>query len=361
MGVFSRTMLMLAIAWLVGLNVAFIFMQMDPEPDWRDKFVAEANIRRAIAYRYVDIKGGRVAEHGTDQGRESADKIIDAESLGNAPFGLEGEGGSGGSTDALPGALIEKKHSLLDMERSSGDQAKQAQSEAVNGKMEGGAKVKGLNEQLADLEKQIAENQRAWRKALSRSGLVADKARHFGAEMQAFRYIIASFQQKVFNLDYEIQRVIIERDSLTAELAQVKNDIERIKRQEVELEDVYFELSRDYTQTVKILAMYEQIDPNIRKMADMAGRTWLNGRVVAVGDDINTGVVTISIGRQVGVESNQMFTIHRGGKVIGKMRVEQIEDNFAVGRLVEADRGKVTVLENDSIKASATFGTATVR
>jgi hypothetical protein len=351
MGVFSRTMLMLAIAWLVALNVAFLFMHMDPNPDWRDKWVAEANIRRAIAYRYVDIKGGVVGERGHDKGLESANAALEPESLGAAPFGLPDEGGSGGAMDPLPGAKIDKKHSLIERERLAGADAKRLHVEEVG----------NLISKLSALEKEIAENQRAWRKALAKFGESRDKARLFGAEMQAFRYIIASFQQKVFNLDYEIQRAIIERDALTAELAQVKNDIERIKKQEIALEDVYYELSREYAKTVKVLAMYEQVDPNIRRMADMAGRTWLNGHVIAVGQDPREGVVTISIGKQSGVEYNQLFTIHRGGKVIGRMRVEQLEDTFAVGRLTEEFRGRSTVLENDNIKAAATFGTSTLR
>ncbi len=350
MGVFSRTMLMLAIAWLVGINVAFIFMQMSPEPDWRDKWVAEANIRRAIAYRFVDIRGGVVAERGF-QKKDSENEKLEPENLGGAPYGLPDEGGSGGSTDPLPGSKVAKEHSLIEMERARGITAKGAHKTTVD----------NLNTELAGLEQAVAVNLRAWRKALSSQAISLDAARKFGAEMQAFRYIIASFQQKVFNLDYEIQRVIIERDALTAELAQVKNDIERIKKQEVELEDVYYELNRDYSNTVKVIGMYEQLEPNIRRLADMAGRPWLHGHVIAVGSDPREGVVTISIGAQHGVEFNQTFTIHRGGKVIGKMVVEQVEDTFAVGRLVTADRGRATVLENDSIKAAATFGTAAVR
>lgn len=350
MGVFSRTMLMLAIAWLVGINVAFIFLHLSPEPDWRDKFVAEANIRRAIAYRYVDIKGGVVGERGFGK-YDSQNEKLEPESLGSAPYGLVDEGGSGGSTDPLPGSKVAKEDSLIELERKRGTEAKGAHTTTV----------RNMYDELAALEKAIAENLRAWRKALASQAVSLDSARKFGAEMQAFRYIIASFQQKVFNLDYEIQRVIIERDALTAELAQVKNDIERIKKQEIELEDVYYELNRDYTNSVKIIGMYEQLEPNIRRMADMAGRPWLHGHVIAVGSDPRGGVITISIGRQHGVDFNQTFTIHRAGKVIGKMVIEQVEDTFAVGRLVSADRGRATVLENDSIKAAATFGTAGVR
>lgn len=351
MGVFSRTMLMLAIAWLVGINVSFIFLHMSPEPDWRDKYVAEANIRRAIAYRYVDIKGGVVGERGF-QKWESNDEKLDAEALAQAPYGLPDEGaGAGGSPDPMPGSKVTKEHSLIELEKANGTKAKSAHTTTVG----------NINTELAELEKAISENLRAWRRALAGQAVSLDAARRFGGEMQAFRYIIASFQQKVFNLDYEIQRVIIERDALSAELAQVKNDIERIKAQEIELEDVYYELNRNYSNAVKIIGMYEQLEPNIRRMADMAGRPWLHGHVIAVGREPKEGVVTISIGRQHGVEFNQTFTIHRQGKVIGKMVVEHVEDTFAVGRLVSADRGRATVLENDKVKAAATFGTTTVR
>lgn len=356
MGVFSRTMLMLTIAWLAAINVTFIYLNATPEPDWRAKFIAERNVRRAIAYRYTDIMGGRVPESGHEFKSESGNSAIAAESLGAAPYGLPDEGGSvgAGGADALPGAMIKASQSLIALEKRAGDDARTNHDNTVQDI------ITNQKSGLSKLEKDIADFNRDRRKQVDRMSTVRDKARLFAAEMSAFRYIIASFQQKVFNLDYEIQRVIVERDALKAEFAQVRNDIDRIKSQQVDLENAYYDLSREYERNVKVLAMYVSLDPNISRLADQTGRTWLFGRVRSVGADPRTGVVTISIGSQDGVEANQEFTIHRGGQFIGRMRVEEIAENYATGRLLPEFRGKVTVIENDSIKAAEKFGGATI-
>lgn len=347
MGVFSRTMLMLTMAWLVGLIVTYIFMMYDPTPPWRDQFIAEANIRRAIAYRTVDIQGGVVAERGHDKSdnTKSAEVQLDAESLGVAPFGLPDEGGSGGSTDPLAGAKVRKDASLIAIATEQG----RKQSEVFRGAKD------DTTAAIVTLRTEIAEAQRQRRVADSKLAQVREASRMFAAEMQSYRYIIASFQQKVFNLDYDIQRVLIERDALIAELAQVNNDVKRIEVQQLELEDAYWEVSKDFDKTVRVLGRYTTHDPNLARMADATGRNWLRGKVIGVGSDPRTGVVSISLGSNEGVQEHQVFTIFRNDKLIGKMRVESVTANTAVGRMLPEFRGRI-VMENDSIKASEPFG-----
>lgn len=350
MGVFSRTMLMLTLAWLVGLIVTFVFMSNDPEPSWRDKFIAVANMRRAIAYRTVDIKGGVVAERGHDKGdnKKSGENQLDAESLGVAPYGLPEEGGSGGSTDPLPGAKIRKTESLIAIATEQG------RKQGINFQATKDDSVVAITE----LRDQIATAQRQRRGADAKLAQVREASRMFAAEMQSYRYIIASFQQKVFNLDYDIQRVLIERDALTAELAQVNNDLKRIEVQQIELEDAYWDVSKNFDRTVRLLGRYTTTDPNLARLADATGRNWLRGKVIGVGGDPRTGVVSISLGSNEGVQEHQVFTIFRNEKLVGKMRVESVTANTAVGRLLPEFRGKI-VMENDSVKASEPFGGVT--
>ncbi|MBX3474595.1 MAG: hypothetical protein KF754_09450 [Planctomycetes bacterium] len=351
MGVFSRTMLMLTMAWLVGLIVTFLFMVNDPEPSWRDKFIAEANIRRAIAYRYTDIAGGMVAErgHAAGENKNSGEKAMEAESLGVAPYGAPDQGGSGGSTDPLPGALVRPDASLIAIA------AKQGKDQGVAFR----ATKDDTTVAITELREAIAVAQRQRRAADSKLAQVREASRMFAAEMQSYRYIIASFQQKVFNLDYDIQRVLIERDALTAELAQVTNDLKRVEVQQLELEDAYWDVSKNFDRTVRLLGRYTTTDPNLARMADATGRTWLRGKVIGVGGDPRTGVVSISLGSNEGVQENQVFTIFRNEKLVGKMRVESVQANTAVGRLLPEFRGKSIVMENDNIKSAETFGGVT--
>ncbi|MCB9894968.1 MAG: hypothetical protein H6839_11005 [Planctomycetes bacterium] len=346
-------MLMLTLAWLVGLLVTFIFMSNSSEPSWRSKFIAEANIRRAIAYRYVDIKGGIVAERGHDKGASSDDTGLTPESIGAAPYGLPDENASvpGGSTDPLPGAKVSPASSLLQIEKKKGD----TQNDNF-----GAAKQQAISD-ITELRQAIADAQRERRVHTQRLDEVREQARMFAAEMQSYRYIIASFQQKVFNLDYEIQRAMIERDALKAELAQVENDIRRIDSQEMTIEDEYYNTAKRYEGVIRVLSMYEVADNNLRILADTAGRGWLRGKVVGVGDDPNTGVVSISIGSNEGVFEGQAFSIFRDDAYIGKMVVENVRANVAIGRLAEEFRGKRIVLNGDNVKTATPYGNGAMR
>ena len=346
MGVFSRTMLMLTMAWLVGLIVTFVFLSADPEPGWRDKFVAERNARRAIAYRYTDIKGGSVAESGHDKldNKRSQELQLDAESRGNAPLGE----GTGGSTEPLPGAKVRNSDSLIAIEVQAGE-AQQANF---------GAARQAAEMAITELNAAIAGANRDRRKESNRLAQVRDDARLFASEMYSYSFLIAQFQQKVFNLDYEIQRVMIERDAIVSELAQVRNDLGRLDGQQAALEDQYWKTTLDYERTVKVLSQYMAVDRDLARLADMAGR-FLRGKVIGVGSDPRDGVVSISIGQNEGVQPNQVFTIHRGERLVAKMRVEVVRDNVAVGRLLPEFIGKEIVMENDSVKSAETFGGAT--
>lgn len=339
MGVFSRMMMMLTLAWMVALIVAFSMMNIDPEPSWREKFVAERNIRRALAYRYVDIKGGLVGDSGHDKGdnRKSAELQLDPESAGG--------------TALLPGAKVRKDASLIaELTAQGADQNKNfrdAKDEAEKA--------------IAELRTQISEALRGRRVADNRLATVRDQARAFATEMQSYRYIIASFQQKVFNLDYEIQRAMIERDALVAEVAQVTNDLKRLDSQQMELEDGYYDLSGRYMRIIKALAIYDTHDPDLRRLADATGRIGLHGKVIGVGRDARTGIVSISLGKNEGVQETQVFSIFRNGALIAKMRVDNVGNSVSVGKLLPEFMGKAIVVENDSVKSAESFGGATLK
>lgn len=350
MGVFSRTMLMLTMAWLVGLIVSFLFLSMDPDPSWRDKYIAEANIRRAIAYRYVEIRGGMVADRHHEKGLDSQNQPLSPENLGSAPYGLPDENQSGGSTDALPGAQVPDAQSLIAIEQKAG--------EDLNNKFD--AAKQDVIGTIATLRNEIADKQRERRAHEQRLAEVREASRLFAAQMRSYRFIIASFQQKVFNLDFEIQRLMIERDALVAELAQISNDTRRLEGQQETLENTYYGLTRRYDSTIKVLAHYEAADKNLRRLAEYTGRGWLRGKVVGVGDDPRTGVLSISIGSQDKVQEGQVFSVYRNGDFLAKMVVETVKPNTAVGRLLPEFRGRVFVTENDNVKTAEPFGGSVV-
>lgn len=347
MGVFSRTMLMLTLAWLVGLVVTFSYMHGSTEDNWRDKFIAEANIRRALAYRTVDIRGGMVADRAHGHGLDSDNQALIPENLGTPPYGLPGENASApGDETPLPGANILPELSLIALEREN------SLASLDNTQRE----RQQIEEQIENLRDQISQHQSERRAHVQNLANVREAAASFAQEMRSFQFIILSHEKTVYNLDMEIKRAMIERDALTAELAQVRNDIERIDGQQVTLEDSLYDLSKDYESVIKLLAWYEQAEPDLRIMADSTGRPWLRGKVVGVGDDPRTGVVSISIGENEGVFEGQTFSIYRDGRFIGRMIVESVRKNIAVGRLAEEFRGKQFVMVQDSVKTAAPYG-----
>jgi hypothetical protein len=344
-------MLMLSIAWLVGINVTFLYMSLSPEPSWRDKFVAERNVRRAIAYRYTRLKGGRVAESAHGFGLASESQQLPAEGMNRAPYGLDGENGNAGGPEQYPGAEVRTQHSLIELERQRGDAARAAKT----------TRISEAEKEVVALQAQISTANRQRREEFGKLGTVRDTAKLFGAEMEAFRYIISSFQQRVFNIDYEIHRVTIERDALAAELAQIRGDFGRVSEQIVTLEDQHYELRKNYERTVKTLGLYQTLDKDLPRLADEVGRGWLHGQVIAVGADPRTGIVTISIGSQDGVALFQEFTVYRGTQFLGKIQIEEVDANHAIGRLKPEFRGKVTVVEGCKVKSAEAFGGALKR
>lgn len=347
MGVFSRTMLMLTLVWLSAMIVLFLTKSVSNESDWRDKFVAEANIRRAIAYRYVDIKGGKVADRGTKQLKtidNRKEEALPQESLNNAPYSYDDGASSGftGGPEKVPGSAIPFKLSLIQLELKAGDDSR---GEIRQDKIE----VEGVNKTLLE---DIQKAERARGATYSGFVEVRENIRLFTNQMKSYRYIIASFQAKAFNLDYEIQRVMVERDSLVAELAQLENDVARIGTQRAVLEDAYYGISKTFEKTIKVLGWYEQADPGLRILAESTGRGWLRGQVIATGDDPRIGVVTISLGSNDGVQESQVFTIFRNNKFVARMIIENVRADAAVGHILPEFRGKVVVLANDSVKTA---------
>ncbi len=104
MSLWTRTIMLLALAILslslgLGLDRAF-----STEPSDLDNFVSARNTRRAIAYRFVDYRGGRVAKS-------------DVSGVGWNPT-------EDATAEVHPGSAIDVRRSLLAMERHEANLAK---------------------------------------------------------------------------------------------------------------------------------------------------------------------------------------------------------------------------------------------
>ena len=339
MSLFTRTMMLLCLMALmlsfgVGLREA-----NDKSPTDTDRFVAARNYRRAIAYRQVDYVGGQVGRP------DAGTNMIYSDSITEEPQRV--------------GAKIESKFSLAAMEAYKANILEKDLTAERDRLEAGGKDANGVNQpSIADLMNQIADEHRKDRANTAKLKLIEGRVRVFANEIDSYSYMIQSFQQKIFNLDYEVQIAIIERNALLAEQAQVVANAGRIIADTSTIEDHNADTNKEYARVARLLGDYDTRDPELRAWAARVGNPWLRGVVMRAHEDSRIGTVWISIGEQDGVKSGQLFSIHRGNQFVGRMRVESVERNGAVGRLTEEFRGMAQVRAYDRIRATANLGNA---
>ncbi|MCK6438846.1 MAG: hypothetical protein L6Q71_01435 [Planctomycetes bacterium] len=332
MSLWTRTIMLLALAILslslgLGLDRAF-----STEPSDLDNFVSARNTRRAIAYRFVDYRGGRVAKS-------------DVSGVGWNPT-------EDATAEVHPGSAIDVRRSLLAMERHEANLAKTFVDDEKKKVRDGGPNDPGIK----SLEDDIAGFNRKRREVVSELSLIENKMRIFAMTLAGYSITIKHFQQMVFNYDYEVHLAIIERDALRTELMQVKALGEDLIDEKKAIEDANYRTSSELRRTAMLIRDYEQYDPHLRGKAAKEGNPWVRGIVERASEDSRAGLIWISIGSQDGVQLGQVLSIHRGGQFVGRMRVEALDRNTAQGRLLEEFRGKVTPRAGDHVRGAPNFG-----
>ncbi len=328
MGLWTRTTLLFLLALLsltLGLGLTEVFKN---EPSDIDHFVATRNLRRAIAYRVVDYQGGKVAKSS------SGDRFDDtAEAL----------------PEKHPGAEIPVKFSLIALEAHETNLAIEELTKANNELRNGSDDKPGIEE----LKKRIAEWNHQRREKTNKFGLIENVVRVFAMEVDSYSYTIENLAQQAFNLAHETREAELSNGALRKEIEKVRLAGGRLKRDLIDLEDHNYDTNKKLAKTIKTLALYDTYEPDLRALSNRIGNPWLRGVVVRSHEDSRVGVVWISIGKQEGVQVGQVFSIHRQGNFIGRIQIESIERNRAVGRLLEEFRGIAQIYPHDRVRATA--------
>ena len=68
-------------------------------------------------------------------------------------------------------------------------------------------------------------------------------------------------------------------------------------------------------------------------------------RVLAVDKDVN--LVMLSVGRNDGVKKGYQFSIYRGDKYVGKVRVEKVYDDMCAGVILPQYKSDLNIQEGD--------------
>jgi len=339
MSLLSRFVLMFA--WLVALVLlgqSFLELSSN-QPSDIDRLVAARNFRRAIAYRVVDLQGGKVAKSANNENYWDVNHAMTEE-----------------DPKAHPGSSIHPKYSLIALESHEMNIAEDELKAQVKKLRDGWDEGTTRNHGVDALKDMIAQQNRNRRSKISELSQIQDDVRIFAQELDGYSYMIQSFQQRIFNLDFEVHLAIIERNALVVEKAQVIAEAGRLVEDQKNIEEANWKTSREYAKTVEVVAQYEQYDQSIRGWADRVGNPWVRGVVLRSHEDNRVGMVWVSIGENEGVKSGQTLSIHRGQQFVGRMRVESVQANMAVGRLLEEFRGVARVHANDKVVASPHFG-----
>lgn len=289
-----------------------------------DELIAERNLRRAIAYRAVSLQGGQVA--GSFPGSSSSV----SDSATPAP-----EGNSGAEiapANSLMGVTMAAKNSELATVVSKVEEAKQG---------------------LTTSDEELRKNAEEFVAAVADIRKNTAELKVFAEEIDTYQAPISTYTNLLFNLDYEIQEMSRDRDSLRVEVEQVRHDEGRLMHDMAALENANYALSRDHSRAIRMAARYSALVPEIATAAASVGDPWVDGRVVQASEDSRLGLVYISIGSQDGISRGQKLAIYRNNAFVAYMRVEAVERNRAQGSLLNQFRGRVGVNAGDEIRAAS--------
>lgn len=338
MSLLTRSVMLLAIVVLsISLGQGLAQM-LSPEPSPLDELVATRNLRRAIAYRFVDLRGGRVAASATAANAFDVTQTAPAE--GN------------------PGAEVSPNQSLTAVELNeiniATDALQSRQDLLENGDDTASDDLERMS--LDELRTAISGFQKSRKQQMAAFAKLENDVIVASQVLAAQQSQVRSSLATLLAIDYETYLALIEQEALRAEMASVRIDIARTIEQTAVLEEQNYLAHRQFERVVDQIARYETVDPTIRSRSARVAKPWLRGLVTTVDADPRVGEALISIGSQDGVENGQTFSVHRNGQFIGHVRVENLERNRAVVRLTESFRGRTRLQANDRIVGVANLG-----
>jgi len=149
---------------------------------------------------------------------------------------------------------------------------------------------------------------------------------------------LALFREKQQKMQKDAEQLQEEMQKVADELATTNKNLSL-------LNDEYLELSKKYQFAQQSLRYYESLaiekpigPPNV-----------IRGKVLAIGDSQN--VVIISPGESTGVTVGTEFTVYRGDKYIGKVRVDKVDKEFSTAMVITGMMKDTITVQDDIINS----------
>jgi hypothetical protein len=161
----------------------------------------------------------------------------------------------------------------------------------------------------------------------SRAGRFEDRRQKLESDVQVF-----ARQQEVQLA--QIQELMVRAEDHRSKLAKSLNEkdskqlADRLARDFSELEEKYVGMAREKKYLEEKLNHLNQVGVK----ADIAPKKLLEGKVVAVANEI--GLVVISIGKDSGAVEGDEFTVYRGGDFVARIVIDRADARWAAGKVV---------------------------
>jgi DNA repair exonuclease SbcCD ATPase subunit len=135
-----------------------------------------------------------------------------------------------------------------------------------------------------------------------------------------------------------------DRDTIQAKFIETEDKLVKAEKNLAELEQQYVAMAKDLNYSKTELDFYRKKVPNLKPIGPVEP---IEGKVLAVSNQYD--LVVISVGKKDKVDVGVEFTVYRGNKFIGKVKVEKVDNEWSSAMsLKEFTVEKVQVGDNVS-------------
>lgn len=116
----------------------------------------------------------------------------------------------------------------------------------------------------------------------------------------------------------------LDRDTIQARLLETEDKLIKAEKSLAALEEQYVVMAKDLNSAKGELDFYHKRVPDIKPGEAIVS---VEGKVLTVSEKVN--LVIINVGKKDKVDVGMEFTVYRGDKFIGKIRIEKVESEWS--------------------------------
>ncbi|MBI5367158.1 MAG: hypothetical protein HZA54_08985 [Planctomycetes bacterium] len=194
-------------------------------------------------------------------------------------------------------------------------------------------KIKNLDGEKRDKETQLSDRSKELEKKSTDFDTLKGNYATLAADISKLKDTLTemekanqSLQDKLKELQAAKDAAITDRDTTQAKLLETENRLQVSEKNLADLEVQYITRMRDLEEVKLQIAKLQEIGVPVEVITTGSQRH-VEGKVLAVSEKMN--LLIISAGKDKGVEQGYEFTVYRGGKYIGKVRIQKADKDWS--------------------------------